>query len=885
MNSWNFPGAKWWKFDFHTHTPASDDFMPGCPPDEKNTVTPEFWLQKFMEEGVDCVAITDHNSGEWIDKLKEKVEQIRTDKPEWYRPLWLFPGVEISVHGGVHILAIFDCDKKSSDIDSLLGAVAYQGTKGKSDGVTKKSITEVIDAIHAADGIVIPAHADKEKGLFRMQDTNTQRQVLNNPNIHAIELCDDKFSKPQIYQEEKVQWTEVCGSDTHNFRSDHFGTFTWVKMGEPSIEGLKLALIDGCASVNRDGTAQPNEHADSVIESIEVSNAKYMGRNNVLKCELSPFLNTIIGGRGSGKSTILEFMRFVLRRKDELPEQIKDDYENYFSARQDGLLTESSSLHLVYRKGSTRYRLNWANWETAPVSPSLEEWSDTLKGWDEMEGEISSLFPVSIYSQKQIFELAKNPQGLLAIIDKEYDVKFEEYYRIFQDCSNSCKQNLQQRNQLNARIAEEKKLKGELRDFVRQIEQVEKSGHKDVLWNYQLRKQQLSEIESVEQHWQTLFENISDVFAEADMVAIDTNIFAKHPEILTALEETQQQWVQKIGEIRLTVKNQIETLKQWQQRKTHHDWMKNLQAELQQYEKLHAQLQQQGIDPQTYPDLLRRRTLAEKELQQMAVYKKQREELGNRYWDKVAEVKKCREKLTERRTQFLDHVLRGNQSVKIQVQPFAEPWEDMEKEIRKILQTGDRFDKDINALKQIVGENGWEQAKQQIVDIRTDKESPKDVRFQAHLKDLPHESMVDMRLWFPEDALQITYGEKGKKISQGSPGQRSAALLAFILTYSDEPLLLDQPEDDLDNDLIYNLIVQNIKATKTNRQIIVVTHNANIVVNGDSEMVHYLEVKGGQSHIKSDSLQSPATRQRVCDTLEGGKVAFEQRYKRIHLED
>ena len=108
VNSWDFPGAKWWKFDFHTHTPASDDFLRGCSQDEKNTVTPEFWLRKFMEKGVDCVAITDHNSGEWIDKLKEKLEQICTDNPEWYRPLWLFPGVEISVHGGFHVLAIFD---------------------------------------------------------------------------------------------------------------------------------------------------------------------------------------------------------------------------------------------------------------------------------------------------------------------------------------------------------------------------------------------------------------------------------------------------------------------------------------------------------------------------------------------------------------------------------------------------------------------------------------------------------------------------------------------------------------------------------------------------------------------------------------------------------
>ena len=76
MIQWEFPGARWWKFDFHTHTPASDDFMQGCPQRIKDEVTPEFWLRKFMERKIDCVAITDHNSGEWIVKLQQKYEEL-----------------------------------------------------------------------------------------------------------------------------------------------------------------------------------------------------------------------------------------------------------------------------------------------------------------------------------------------------------------------------------------------------------------------------------------------------------------------------------------------------------------------------------------------------------------------------------------------------------------------------------------------------------------------------------------------------------------------------------------------------------------------------------------------------------------------------------------
>ena len=67
---WIYPGARWWKFDFHTHTPASAEYGKGDNQDTLRQITPEDWLLGFMRAGVDCVAVTDHNSGDWIDKLK-----------------------------------------------------------------------------------------------------------------------------------------------------------------------------------------------------------------------------------------------------------------------------------------------------------------------------------------------------------------------------------------------------------------------------------------------------------------------------------------------------------------------------------------------------------------------------------------------------------------------------------------------------------------------------------------------------------------------------------------------------------------------------------------------------------------------------------------------
>ena len=110
-------------------------------------------------------------------------------------------------------------------------------------------------------------------------------------------------------------------------------------------------------------------------------------------------------------------------------------------------------------------------------------------------------------------------------------------------------------------------------------------------------------------------------------------------------------------------------------------------------------------------------------------------------------------------------------------------------------------------------------------------------------------------------------------------------MLAFLLAHGEEPLILDQPEDDLDNQLIYDLVVQQIRENKLRRQIIVVTHNPNIVVNGDAELLHALEFQSGQCVVaQSGSLQEKAMRDKVCQVMEGGREAFERRYRRLGPE-
>ena len=140
-----------------------------------------------------------------------------------------------------------------------------------------------------------------------------------------------------------------------------------------------------------------------------------------------------------------------------------------------------------------------------------------------------------------------------------------------------------------------------------------------------------------------------------------------------------------------------------------------------------------------------------------------------------------------------------------------------------------------------------------------------------------------MDLLFPEDEIQIEYkvGNTYKSISNASAGQKTAAILTLLLSHGTKPLILDQPEDDLDNRLIYDLVVDQMQNSKELRQIIVVTHNANIPVDGDSEQIIVMNSETKYIDVKlTGSLETTQIKQEICNIMEGGIDAFEMRSKR-----
>ncbi|MDZ9917589.1 AAA family ATPase, partial [Escherichia coli] len=528
----NWIGSRWWKFDFHNHTPASDDYGKGPNQAQYMQITHKDWLLNYMRQGIDCVAVTDHNSGAWIDPLKQALKELASESHEDYRPLYLFPGVELTVQGNIHILAIFGEDKTTSDIDSLLGAVRYRGTKGKSDGCSECSAVEVIDEIARSGGLAIPAHVDQASGLFTVCTGNTLEQVLDNKCVFAMEVTDLAKAKPQLYIGKNLNWAEILGTDSHHpsgtgnqrYPGSHF---TWVKMSEPSYDGLRLALVDGALSLKRSDnfTGDPNIHGQLAIESIVVDDAKYLGRGQSLTCQLNPWLNTIIGGRGTGKSTSLEFLRIALKRKGEIPKSLEKEFTKYSQTSKDrqdeGLLKDSTKITVGFRKDGGRFRITWSNTDDIY---SIEE--ETAPGvWCASEGDIAQRFPVRIYSQKQIFELAKHPQALLQVVDDAPEVNHRDWQLKWDELVSKYLSLRAQEREVQAGLQEESVTKGQLEDVKRKLDVFEKAGHADVLKAYQLRQNQSKAMDSWVTTWEDSAEQVRDISGSLLPAELDLQYF------------------------------------------------------------------------------------------------------------------------------------------------------------------------------------------------------------------------------------------------------------------------------------------------------------------------------------------------------------------------
>ena len=933
-HNWQYPGSRWWKFDFHTHTPASEDYGRGKDQASLRQITPQDWLLNFMRAGIDCVAVTDHNSADWVDQLKEAYVELEQEQAPDFRPLHLFPGVEITANGNIHILAIFDTNSNSADVTTLLGAVGYHGQRGASDVAANSAPIGVVEAITDAGGIPILAHVDRPSGAWRMAG-NTLAPLLDFPGLFAMEVVEVSSEKPDLYRQRKLAWAEVLGSDSHHptggpdnrYPGSHY---TWVKMETPSSEGLRLALLDGAGfSIRRSDDIQPFNPAalpEHFVEEIQIADARYMGRAKQARLEFSPWLNAIVGGRGTGKSTVIHALRLAARREGEL--QILDErsepsatFERFNRIPKyrtdDGGLQEATKVTWTLMRDSLHYRVHWPQDSNGIL---VEERAGGKWKPADVQTVMQTRFPLRIYSQGQIAALAgENQQALLQVIDDAADVT---KHKIELEQTRKALFTLKARvRESDSKLSHKAQLDVEQADVERKLKRFEEAGHTAVLKSYRLRDRQSQETIRQFDVAEGAVNSINVTAEKLQPEDLPTALFDENSDedrqVIQIMETLATAMRKAVQELRDSAQQLHDVIVAQREELSRSTWQTVVLKSTDDYDSLVETLQKEGVsDPNEYSRLAQRRQRIDSDLKRLASIKQERDELVNRSQSQLDDVLKARRSVSEERDKFLADTLAGNEFVRIRNQTYGNDPLVIEQSLRQIMNvTDDRFQGDI-----LVMENGFPSKgivadliaqlpndldlrkstiEQRIDDLKSRIESACSGNgdfsghFNNYLKrefEQKPEFLDAILTWFPEDGLQVEYSRRGdgedfQSISQASAGQRSAAMLAFLLAHGEEPLVLDQPEDDLDNHLIYDLVVRQIRENKLRRQIIVVTHNPNIVVNGDAEMLHALDFREGQCQVvQSGSLQQKDMREEVCRVMEGGREAFKRRYRRLGRE-
>lgn len=909
-NSFNeIIGGKWWKVDFHLHTPGSYDYGHG---DESlQSMTPEEFLRNCMEKELDCIVVSDHETFKWVPELRNAQERMRTEHADYYREIVIFPGIEINTQGNVHLLGIFDPSTSYEKLCEIFGKLGINEELRS----TNNAPNIVMEEITKNGGIAIPAHVDDNSGLFGRSSrlppepdsvnlsspapATIIKNALNVNELLALEVLGEGFHNG-LFDASHRKVSFVVGSDSHT--PDTIAQrFTWVKMGVPSIEALRLALFDTNDGTIRDIeiTGNPNDlHGKTYLKKLEIKNGRYIGRPNTYEVNFSPWLNCLIGGRGSGKSSIITFARMVLGRGDELPQKMQSEYSEFVKfpkSRNDlGMLFKSENdtteVKLEVVVDGVGYTLRWFN-------NQVEEWNEELHEWTSAVS-LKERFPIRMFSQKQLFEMTSDSDLLLSILDDKWNSR--DWKRRLKDAVDLYNECAKRKIRIETKIREKEKLNTLLVDLNKKIAVFENEesrtilSQKTVLQNNKEKVLKVLKpyIERVD-YFKKFIEMIDECCSE-DLNGVDEN---------TCRFVTE--WIGKERSFESAIKgiyngyrdvfiNQSEFIDSLPI--TH--LISHNAAEIQSLMNRFATL---GVNVNQYGDFLRDRDGILEQLHQIG-------DVENDLLACNSEIESRKEDINslirERYDSRIAVINEWNQigTLRITLNPFADIQKN-EKSFRSIIRKDLEFTSDIldfnddgsindnGILAPMLKAENFDDALRKMLLLKETICETGGKKFQKYLTQLFSnniDAFNEFITWVPEDKLQLELKIENrgrttyKSIDAGSPGQRTSAVLSLILGISEMPIIIDQPEDDLDTRNITDIIVRGIEKLKKKQQIILVTHNPNIVVNSNSELVTQLDYINGQiQNVCSGALQEHSVRDAICEVMEGGKEALEKRYYRI----
>lgn len=847
-------------------------------------------VDKAVELGISVLAITDHNDVSAVSAFRTAANG---------RPVHIFPGFELSSSEGVHVLCIYSRDTSQDQLSRFLGEFGITKTTPSSD-LANLSFVEVLRKVREQGGVTLAAHVTSDQGgLLKVLKGQARIRAWHSEYLLAAQIPGPVADLPQDVRsiventnpdyhrdhpaEERLAIAVVNAKDVVAAEdlTDRAAT-CWIKMSEVSIEGLRQAFLDPGSRIRlnpKDGKLEPDEHA----ELVEL--AWQGGFLDGAVIRFNPNLNVLVGGRGTGKSTIVESIRAVLGL-DPIGDEARKAHEGIVRH----VLRSGTKISLRTRAHRPAIR-DYTIERTIPNPPIVKD----------DHGEVSNLEPreilprIEVFGQHEISELTKSREKLTRLLDRfieRDDTQSRRKAELRRDLEKSRRSLLETRaeaKQIEERLAALPGLEETLKQF-------KEAGLEERLKEQSLLVREERILASIPERLAAFRECLESLKRELpiDRTFISEKALEELPgrailERLNAVFDKLDQDLKAVAEsldgaLRRADQG-VETVRR--------DWDRRKQEVQATYEKILRDLQKSRIDGEEFIRLRRRieelRPLRERRQQALRVEK----ELADRRRKLLAEwedIKAEEFRRLDRAAKKVSQRLRDRVQVEVTAAGDREPLfrilrDDIGGRLSEAIETL-RVAADLSLTRFVEAcRAGAELITKEfgITPAQADRVARADPEVLMRIEELDLPPITAIRL----NTAPLGEPPSWQTLEDLSTGQKATAVLLLLLLESDAPLIVDQPEDDLDNRFITEGVVPRMREEKQRRQFVFSTHNANIPVLGDAELIVGLaasgEADGGHARIAREhlgSIDAQPVRELVEEILEGGKEAFERRRRK-----
>ena len=864
MISKNTRGSEWRKWDLHIHTPSSYDY-------KNRNITDEDFVKEISKYEVSAIAITDHHVIDIkriknISKLAEKQNIV------------VFPGIEIlSESRGkepIHIVGIFseECniDYIWPQIENRTRIREIKG-KGRKPNEIYCDLDDTINLIHELGGIVTIHAGNKSNSIDNISHALPHGEAQKRDiaeKVDVFEVATEKdvedyksIINKRISREIRKKLPIIICSDNHDIKKYSVKQNCWIK-ADLTFNGLKQILFEPYSRVRIQAGKPEPKNDYQIIDSICFDNNE-MGRQEIL---FNPNLNTIIGGRSSGKSILVGCLSVLLNsgKAPKVPTKYFERYNEYIKRI-------SKDASVKWRDGSSEDRkiIYYAQSEISEIVHPNEDGTTGIN--DIIKNIIRKDFESFIEAYKSNSTLNTTEINRKINTFCELKRRIHEKEKDISDIGNKI-----------GIIAGIKKLEKEIEDIKKSIkgyltaeEDIEFKKLKENLERDEILQQTLAsdknQLEIIKKI--KIFNNIDPMIS-----SVSDNYYKSLFDFYEKLKtDTEKSWIEFIDRL----KNEIEK----KEKDISETRSKIIVSEL--YKKgcrFNENNELLSLKEETLRSEINKKNEIEKIEMELSKLRELLINCKTKIWTCFEEYKKNIEELAEKLVIEKDKI-KINAKVIFRYKVFYE----------QISQTIDMRSKEIQQ---------YDFDRADIIDKEKYMSEiyEKIINYKFTLKKDFQQALIDL---YAKSYYKITFDiiYDGESFEMMSEGKKAFIALRLLLDFdnSECPIIIDQPEDDLDNRAIYEKLVKYLREQKTKRQIILVTHNPNVVVGADAELVIVANQHGidspNQENIKfeyycnsiensfndksmSVTLLKQGIREHICEILEGGVTAFQIREKK-----